>query len=120
MTERYCDGCKRRALLSPLHGPEKGVSPEKRPDGVILVRVQRRDPQAPSFAKAPQRVAPFYRHVALVDVVGVAVVRHSNLGRDPQDHIAERLAGPRSERRRSTTALSSQMSFSPRSLVVAS
>ena len=24
MTEGYCDGCKRRALLSPLHGPEKG------------------------------------------------------------------------------------------------
>jgi hypothetical protein len=24
MTEGYCDGCKRRALLTPLHGPEKG------------------------------------------------------------------------------------------------
>ena len=24
MAEDYCDGCKRRALLSPLHGPEKG------------------------------------------------------------------------------------------------
>lgn len=24
MTEGYCDGCKRRAVLVPLHGPEKG------------------------------------------------------------------------------------------------
>jgi hypothetical protein len=24
MTEGHCDGCKRRALLSPLHGPEIG------------------------------------------------------------------------------------------------
>jgi hypothetical protein len=24
MTEGYCDGCKRRALLTPLHGPAKG------------------------------------------------------------------------------------------------
>jgi hypothetical protein len=24
MTEGYCDGCRRRALLTPLHGPEKG------------------------------------------------------------------------------------------------
>jgi hypothetical protein len=24
MTEEYCDGCGRCALLTPLHGPEKG------------------------------------------------------------------------------------------------
>ena len=25
MTEGYCDGCKRRAFLTSLHGPEKGA-----------------------------------------------------------------------------------------------
>ena len=105
---QFCQGFE--GDVRPHHGMYR------RPDCVMLVRVQPRQPQAASLAIALQRVAPFFRHVALVDVVGVVVVRHSNLGGDPQDDVAVALARPPHRGEAIRHAASSQTSFSPRSL----
>ena len=64
--------------FEPDVGPHHSVY--RRPNCMMLVRIQPCQPQAASVAIASQRVAPFFRRVALVDVIGVLVVRHSNLG----------------------------------------
>jgi hypothetical protein len=78
--QRVVEGVLVVALREPTQDVESKVRPhhavQRWPDRMMFVGVQPREPFPPLLAKTAQREAAFFRHIALVDVVGIAVVRH--------------------------------------------